>query len=155
MTIWPCLQPYHQTISTFVIPTGGEKSTHTMWHAFHQGPHPSWANCIPRLEDSIQQVWHSGIAVIQVSDPDPHLVPNLLNGVHACTPKWPVLDPHILLYQKSSSVTCGVRRGFVLIHKFHPKSPVAQGSILSWRILMFHPAPPVDSTHHGGLHPIP
>ena len=29
-------------------PSGGEKTTHTTWHALHKGPH-SWANCTPRL----------------------------------------------------------------------------------------------------------
>ena len=39
--------------------TGSDKSTHTMWHALHQDPRPSWANCSLHLEENMPQFWYN------------------------------------------------------------------------------------------------
>ena len=88
------------------------------WHAFYEGSYPSWANCSPRLENNTPRFWHRERRLIHVSDPDPHLAPNIFNGVHVRTPSWPVHDLHILMCQKKSRVMRCVGRGIVLgIHK--------------------------------------
>ena len=66
-----------------LIPSGDEKSTHTRWYVS--------TRVLTRLGWPADQAWgtarlNSGTVeggVIHVSDLDPHLVPNMLNGVHA------------------------------------------------------------------------
>ena len=41
------------TLVARVPASSGQKSPDTSRHALHQGPHPSWPNCSPRLADSI------------------------------------------------------------------------------------------------------
>ena len=100
--------------------------------------------------------------VIHASDPDTHLVPTMLNGVHVWFMSWPVHDLHIILYQKSSCVTCCVGCDIVFdIHKVSSKKRPSPReayyrqetwcSIGGWG---FHPAPPVHSSHHGGWYHI-
>ena len=109
----------------------------------------------------MSQLWHSerwkgwvgGVGVgwvwriIHFSDPDPHLVINMLNGLRV----GPVHDLHILLRQWSSHV---VWRGIILdIHKVSFKNTIpprtayyhgeAWCSVGSWGL---HPAPPVHSS---------
>ena len=65
-----------------------------------------------------------GGGVIQVLEPDWHLIPNMLSWVHVWTPSWPVHDLNILLVQKGSCVTCCMGRGIVLnVHKVTSKYP--------------------------------
>ena len=65
-----------------------------------------------------------GGGVIHVSDPDWHLIPNMLSWVHVWTPSWPVHDLKILLVQKACRVTCCMGRGIVLdVHKLRPNAP--------------------------------
>ena len=88
----------------------------------------------PRLQGNTLQFWHNGREVIYVWDPVPHLIPEMLSGVHVWTPSWPVHDLRTVLCYKSSRVTCSVACGLVLdIHKLSSKTPVAQGSMLSRR----------------------
>ena len=65
---------------------------------------------------------------IRVSDPDPHLVPNMLNEVDVWTTSWPVHDLRILLCMKSSSVMCcSGRDTFMDIHKMSSKNTCRPG----------------------------
>ena len=117
-------------VTTPLIPCGppsvGEKSTHTTWHALHKGHHSSWANCTPRLAQ-----WKSG-GSIHVSEPDPGLVPNLLNEVHVWTLSWPALDTTSCFARKAivSRAVWGVAF-FWAYTKLDLKTPVAHGSIPS------------------------
>ena len=97
------------------------ESTHTSWHALHQGPHPSWANCRPRLEDSTPQFWNSGRGLIQVSDPDPiwsQTYPmGFISGLRAGQPM--------------TSISCCTRKAVM--------SRAVWGMALSWTYTKFHP----------------
>ena len=130
---WYCpSHPYTSSASS------GQKSPDTTRHALDQGPHPSWANCSPRLVDSIVKFSYGGSGVIHVSDPDWHLIPNMLNWVHVWTPSWPVHDLNILLVQKGCRVTCCMGRGIVLdVHKVTSKQARRHGNIWFLRIWMY------------------
>ena len=99
-------------------------------------------------------VW-VGVGVIYVSDPDWHLIPNVLNWVHVWIPSWRVHDLNILLVQKGCRVTCCMGRGIVLdVHKVtskHPRRP--------WQHLIpqdLHvPIQVHGSIHHDQLTPPP
>ena len=64
------------------------------------------------------------MGVIHVSDPDWHLIPNMLNWFHVWTPSWPVHDLNILMVKICWRVTCCMGRGIVLdVHKVTSKQP--------------------------------
>ena len=125
-------------MTLFVTLSGHQKRTHTTWHSLHQGPYISQAHS-PHLVGCTPRFWSSGRRIIHVSDPDPRLAPNMLSGVHVRTLCWPVHDIQILLPQKSIGAMRCAGHGIVLdIHKVSSKTPVALGSIPSWRSLMWH-----------------
>ena len=98
---------------------------------------------------------YGGRGVIHVSDPDWHLIPNMLNWVHVWTPSWPVHDLNILLVQKGCRVTCCMGRGIVLdVHKVTSKHPRRPWQKLIPRDLDV-PMPVHDSIHHDQLTPPP
>ena len=88
-----------------------------------------------------------GDGVIHVSDPDWHLIQNMLNSVHVWTPSWPVHDLNILLVQQGCRVTCCMGRGIVLdIQKVTSKHPRR-----SWQH-MFPQDLDVQMLVHGSIH---
>ena len=97
-----------------VLASSGQKSADTTRHPLDQGPYPSWQNCSPRLADSIVKFSYGGRGVVYVSDPDWHLIPNMLIWVHVWTPSRPVHDLNILLVKKGCRVTCCMGCGHCL-----------------------------------------
>ena len=92
--------------------------------------------------------------VIHVSDPDWHLITNMLNWVHVWTPSWPVHDLSILLVPKGCRVTCCMVR-WTGIHKVtskHPRRPWQHLIPQDLDVPMFtSPMPVHDSIHYDQL----
>ena len=126
------------TLIACVPASSGQKSPDTARHALDQGPHPSWPNCSPRLADSIVLFSYGGSEVIHVSDPNWHLIPNMVNWVHVWTLSWPVHDLNILLVQKAAG-SRAVWGGALSWRytKLRPNTPFAHGNILFLRIWMY------------------
>ena len=51
-----------------MTPSGRKMSMRTTWYALHQGHHPSWPTCSPRLEDSMPYFESSSLLYISPSD---------------------------------------------------------------------------------------
>ena len=119
-----CLRPCHQTIITWYDTLWRREEDTQDMKSSPPGPLPFLANCSPYLEDNTPHFWHSGRGrVIFVSDPDPHLISNMLNGVYVCMITRPLNYLHIQLCQRSSRVTCYVGCGIVLaIHNVSSKN---------------------------------